>query len=381
MGDACIRARLDRTLCSQSWIDTYPETLVKHFTDQGSDHRALLLADKPYVRTSRPLFRFDARWADNLEVRAMVNYVWQEEIQGTPMFRLWERLKKLLHLLYDWSRAGTTNSLRNIKTLQAKIDRIKSIHPVDWDEIRALETELSHQWEAEEVLWQQKSRVKWLKKGDQNSAYFYMVTRARRKRNFVSGLRNEEGEWVTEETGKASITTNFYQTLFTSETQVPNMAERVASLPIAHSVTLQMNAQLTVEVLQSEVRSTVFAMGSKQASGSDGFTRKFFKSFWDIVGTSVVEAVISFFTSSRMLRSFNHTWLTLILKVDSVETIRQLRLISLCQFVYKLITKIMAERLASMLPQIVLEGQNGFIGDRQIIDNILIGHELMHYRK
>ncbi|CAL1369279.1 unnamed protein product [Linum trigynum] len=267
-----------------------------------------------------------------------------------PMFRLWERLKSLRRLLYDWSRTGTTNSMCNIKTLQVENDRIKLIHPVDWDMIRTLETELSRQWEAKEVYWQQKSRVKWLKKGDQNSAYFHTVTRTRRKRNFVSGLRNEEGEWVTKETGKATIATNFYQTLFTSETQVPNMTERVANLPIAHSVTPQMNAQLTAEVLPSEVRSTVFSMGSKQAPGSDGLTGKFFKVFWDIVGTSVVEAVISFFASSRMLRSFNHTWLTLIPKVDSVETIRQLRPISLCQFVYKVITKIIAERLASMLP-------------------------------
>ncbi|CAL1400424.1 unnamed protein product [Linum trigynum] len=111
-----------------------------------------------------------------------------------PMFRLWERLKKLCHLLYDWSREGTTNSLRNIKTLQAEIDRIKSIHQVDWDVIRSLETELTRLWDAEELYWHQKSRVRWLKKGDQNSAYFHTVTRARRKRNFVSGLRNDEGE-------------------------------------------------------------------------------------------------------------------------------------------------------------------------------------------
>ncbi|CAL1377152.1 unnamed protein product [Linum trigynum] len=129
------------------------------------------------------------------------------------------------------------------------------------------------------------------------------------------------------------------------------------------------------------VATTVFSMSSKQAPGSDVFTGKFFKAFWDIVCTSVVEAVISFFASSRMLGSFNHTWLTLIPKVDSVETMRQLRPISLYQFFYKVITKIMATRLASLLPEIVSEGQNGFIKDRQIIDNILIGHELMHYLK
>ncbi|CAL1410211.1 unnamed protein product [Linum trigynum] len=310
-------------MCSHSWIYRYPDTLVRYFTDQGSDHRAILLADKPYTRNSRPLFRFDARWAENPEVRAMVKYVWQEEIHGSPMFQLRERLKKLRHLLYDWSREGTTNSLRNIHTLQAEIERIKQVHPIDWDAIRPLELELTRQWEAEEIYWQQKSRVHWLKKGDKNTSYFHTVTRARRKRNFVEGLRNENGDWVTEEVGKADIACGFYKTLFTSETQVGNMWDRVADLPIAQSITPDMNASLTAEVLPAEVRKVVYSMGSKQAPGSDGFTGKFFKAFWDIVGTSVVEAVCSFFRTSRMLRSFNHTWLTLIPKVDNVETMKQ----------------------------------------------------------
>ncbi|CAL1383711.1 unnamed protein product [Linum trigynum] len=381
MGNACIKERLDRALCSQTWIDRFPETLIKHFTDQGSDHRTLLLSDKPYRRHNRPLFRFDARWADNPEVRAMVSYVWQEDIQGTPMFCLWERLKKLRHLLYDWSRAGTTNSLRNIRTLQSEIDRVKLVHPIDWNMVRGLEVELSRQWEADELYWQQKSRVHWLKKGDKNTSYLHTVTRARRKRNFVAGLHNDNGEWVTDEIGKAGIATFFYQHLFASENRVDNMDERVASLPIDRCVTPEMNAGLTAEVLPSEVRKTVFAMGSKQAPGSDGFTGKFFKAFWDIVGDSVTVAVCSFFATSRMLRSFNHTWLTLIPKVDNVETMRHLRPISLCQFVYKIITKIMAERLACLLPMIVPDGQNAFIRERQIVENVLLGHELMHYLK
>ncbi|CAL1372026.1 unnamed protein product [Linum trigynum] len=311
----------------------------------------------------------------------MVSYVWQEAVPGTPMFQLWEKLKKLRHLLYDWSRAGTTNSLRNIRTLQTEIDRVKSVSPIDWDSVRVMESELGRQWEAEEVYWQQKSRVRWLKKGDQNSSYFHTVTRARRKHNFVAGLRNNEGEWITDEEGKSDIATAFYQRLFTSDCQVENMIGRVDQLPIACGVTATMNERLTAEVLPKEVRDTVFAMGSKQAPGSDGFTGKFFKTFWDIVGASVIDAVCSFFVTSKMLRSFNHTWLTLILKVDNVESIRQLRPISLCQFVYKIITKIMAERLATILPMLVTEGQNAFIRECQIVDNVLLGHELMHYLK
>ncbi|CAL1375270.1 unnamed protein product [Linum trigynum] len=244
MGVASIRERLDRALCSQRWMDSFPDTLVKHFTNQGSDHRALLLSDKPYPRHCRPLFRFDARWAENPEVRAMVSYVWQEEVHGSPMFRLWTRLKRLRHLLYDWSRAGTTNSLRNIKSLQTEIDRVRQQVPIDWDTVKTLETELNRQWVAEESYWQQKSRVNWLKKGDQNTSYFHTVTRARRKRNFVTGLRNDAGEWITEEKGKAEIATTFYQTLFTSENQVSNMEARVEALPLDCKVTDAMNANL-----------------------------------------------------------------------------------------------------------------------------------------
>ncbi|CAL1391332.1 unnamed protein product [Linum trigynum] len=140
-----------------------------------------------------------------------------------------------------------------------------------------------------------------VEKGDKNTSYFHTVTRTRRKRNFVAGLHNEDGEWITDEAGKAGIASSLYQHLFTTENQVGNMAEQVATLPIARSVTPEMNASLTTEVLPSEVRKMVFDMGSKQAPGSDGFTRKFFKAFWDVVGESVVAAVCSFFATSQML--------------------------------------------------------------------------------
>ncbi|CAL1383213.1 unnamed protein product [Linum trigynum] len=157
------------------------------------------------------------------------------------------------------------------------------------------------------------------------------------------------------------------------------MMPRVADQPIAQSVTDEMNAALTAEVLASEIRKTVFSIGSTQAPGSDGFTEKFFRAFWNVVGESVVEVVCSFFHTGRMLRSFNHTWLTLILKVDNVENMRQLR--PICQFMYKIITKIMSQRLARFLHAIISPGQNAFICERQIVDNVLIGHELMHYLK
>ncbi|CAL1383849.1 unnamed protein product [Linum trigynum] len=79
-----------------------------------------------------------------------------------------------------------------------------------------------------------------------------------------------------------------------------------------------------------------------------------------------------------MLRSFNNTWLTFIPKVDNM---RQLRPINSCQFVYKIIAKICLNDWLGSSPEIILPGQNAFIRERRIVDNVLIGHELMHYLK
>ncbi|CAL1400948.1 unnamed protein product [Linum trigynum] len=92
------------------------------------------------------------------------------------MFILWQRLKALRHLLYDWSRAGTTNSARNIRILYTEIEALKAGNVVDWEHIGEFENELSRQWESEEEFWKHKSSVRWLKKGDQNSSYFHTLT-------------------------------------------------------------------------------------------------------------------------------------------------------------------------------------------------------------
>ncbi|CAL1356643.1 unnamed protein product [Linum trigynum] len=173
----------------------------------------------------------------------------------------------------------------------------------------------------------------------------------------------------------------FFDNLFTSENQVEDLDARVVALPIERLVTTKMNQALVAPVTPDEIRHTVFSIEPTQAPGSDGFTANLFLSFWDIVGPLVVEAVGSFFVNGKLLRSVNHTWITLIPKVEKVETMRQLRPISLCQVIYKIISKILANRLALVLPTVVSPEHNAFIKERQIVDNVLIGHEIMHYLK
>ena len=85
-----------------------------------------------------------------------------------------------------------------------------------------------------------------------------------------------------------------------------------------------------------------------------------------------------FFCSGKLLREVNHTFITLIPKVDQPHTTAQFRPISLCTTLYKIISKILANRLRPLLNKILSPFQSAFIPGRSIHDNILINHEIMH---
>lgn len=82
-----------------------------------------------------------------------------------------------------------------------------------------------------------------------------------------------------------------------------------------------------------------------------------------------------------MLKAINHTVISLILKVDCPTEIKQYRPINLCQVIYKAIAKILVNRLKPFLSQCINKNQSAFVPGRQILDNVILSHELMHFLK
>ncbi|KAL6225596.1 hypothetical protein ACLB2K_004445 [Fragaria x ananassa] len=78
---------------------------------------------------------------------------------------------------------------------------------------------------------------------------------------------------------------------------------------------------------------------------------------------------------------FNCTYLALIPKVDNPEVASQFRPIALCNFGYKILTKIISNRLKLFMPDLITENQSAFVSGRQIQDNILVAHKCFHRLK
>ena len=227
-------------------------------------------------------------------------------------------------------------------------------------------------------MWHQRSRVEWLKAGDLNTSYFHSRATQRNRRNFISKLTCEDGGVVKDEQ-KIGEMMAFYFSDFKTTTAPSNFEPILQG--IERKVTPQMNLELTREYTTSEVEATLKQMKSISALGPDGMPPIFFKHFWNIVGPDVLSATLSVLNLGTIPPKINHTFESLIPKTKSLKIAKDFQPISLCNVIYKLISKTIANRLKKCLPKLVSESQSTFPSNCLITDNILVAFETLHHLK
>ncbi|CAK9170035.1 unnamed protein product [Ilex paraguariensis] len=119
-----------------------------------------------------------------------------------------------------------------------------------------------------------------------------------------------------------------------------------------------------------EVRSVVFSLSAQSAPGADGLSGKFFQEAWDVIKKDVVDPLNFFLRGGKVPRLVNATLLTLIPKKPNPMSFIDFRSISFCNFLHKIYTKLLANRLAPLLPVLVSSEQHGFVKGRCISECI-----------
>ena len=139
--------------------------------------------------------------------------------------------------------------------------------------------------------------------------------------------------------------------------------------------------ELEEDVTWKEVETSLWRMKPCKAPSPDGYHAGFYQRNWHIVKDSVVKLVAEVFESGSMPYHLNKTLLTLIPKCPGVDCLNLFRPISLCNTIYKLVTKVLVNRIRPMLDKLVSPLQTAFVPGRKRMDNMIIVQELIHTMK
>ena len=199
-------------------------------------------------------------------------------------------------------------------------------------------------------MWRQKSRESWLKDGDRNSKFFHISAIVRRKKNAIDAIRGEDGEWIVKYSDIKDYLVGNFQHQFTEEPiNFPWDLENLIS-PCISEAENDLLCQIPSPLV---IKDILFGMQSLKSLDPDDLPPLFYKKYWIVVAKSVIKAVQNIFISGKMLKEVNNSFIVLIPKTQNPSVINHFRPISLCNTIYKIISKLMVDRLRYVLPKLI----------------------------
>ncbi|KAK1650817.1 hypothetical protein QYE76_068622 [Lolium multiflorum] len=380
--DSYKKERLDRAVANLGWRSHFPAYKAINGDPRHSDHRPLIVVMEPEYHCSissgvveQP--KFEARWLEEEQCEEVVQNAWHLALlTGDPAIA--SAIKRVGLELHSWSKDILGDLQNRIKKAKKDLNRCrkKDISPEQVSLEQLLRYKLERLQDQKNVYWKQRAKAHWLKDGDQNTSFFHACASERRRVNMLKKLRNDDGGWVEGDEELRSFITNYYQSLFSS-TAGTREAELLCN--VSPVVTPDMNAYLKIPFSLDEIKDALNSMGDLKAPGPDGMPAVFYKRFWDLVGSKVQEEVLGVLNGGNIPAGWNETVIVLIPKVKNPTRLKELRPISLCNVIIKIVTKVIACRLKNVLDDIISPSQSAFVAGRLITDNILIAYETTHF--
>ncbi|WJX47132.1 hypothetical protein P8452_33857 [Trifolium repens] len=376
-GGQRIFERLDRALCNDHWRLKFPDGFVKVLTRLDfSNHHPILIAPihVPHLVAERQ-FRFESAWLLEDKYDNMLQQSWNKDGVIT------HNLINVMRNIKEWKFQSLDHIMHEKRKL---IGRLNGIQRRIQDGVNhgglgrmeyRLQQELNDILRKEELMWYQRSRAKWLTDGDRNTKYYHLKTVNRRRRNNIVMLKDVNGQWVEDVDQLQKLASDFYKNLFSHDQLTRDWYQTDISYP---AIDFIVKDKLNAPLVDDEIKQAVFQMHPWKAPGPDGFPAGFYQKSWDIVGSSVCNFVKNVWLNPSTIAEVNQTDICLIPKVSHPTHIQQFRPISLCNTIYKIVSKVIVGRLKESIANLVSPFQTGFVPGRNIHENIVVAKEMAH---
>lgn len=268
-----VASKLDRVLVNEPWMKSFTQSTT-HFLVPGIlDHSPAVVFVQPNPRKSIKPFRFFDFLADHPQFLAIVQRVWRTIVIGNPMFCVCEKLKHLQQELKQLNKAEFGGISERVSAIKQDLESIQAVIGSHPNNSPAIEQErLVHKQyitllRAEESFAKQKSRIQWLKLGDQCTSYFFKAVSNRRNRSKITSLVLSDSSITNDLKVIKEEFVNFYTTLFGTPHPTPHLGPIRIEQLIRNKLSLKQSQHMVSPVSNLEIKETFWSINPSQGTG------------------------------------------------------------------------------------------------------------------
>jgi hypothetical protein len=221
--------------------------------------------------------------------------------------------------------------------------------------------------------YKQRAKKHWAIHGDKNTRYFHLSVLKRRRKNRIVSINNSQGQTTVDPEEIAQCFVSYFKNIFTSST----FASSEQIFHVIQAGTIQDEFTNSVPD-KEEVWNILKGMRNDASPGPDGLNAAFYKAAWSWIGNDITKLVKKFYLNGYIPQQLNETNIALIPKKVQCIQPQDFRPISLCNVVYKIIAKSLANRIKPHLPNKIIDAQQAFIEGRRISNNVIVAQEITH---
>lgn len=281
-------------------------------------------------------------------------------------------------VLKAWSKnlSNLVTAIENNKAMILFLDNLEefrdlSIH--EWNFRIMVKQNLENLLLQQKEYWKQRSKINWVKLGDENTAFFHSHATVQMKQKIIRSLKDSDGMEVTAHEAKASLLWEGFKDRL-GQSECVQMVYDLSDL-LHNTYDL---SDLEMPFTHEEIEAIVKNLPCENSPGSDGFNTDFIKKCWDVIKHDFYDLFEAFNNHDICLRSINGSYIALIPKIDNPMLVGDFRPISLLNTTLKLLTKILANRLQAVIKHLIHKHQYGFIQGRTIQDRLAWSFEYLH---
>ncbi len=377
-----IKSRIDLCLLSEGlypWVTdtgTIPATFSDHHAifvnlnvckeERGSGR---WIMNKKVIRSKMFQETFVTFWRD-----------WTKKKNDfSSKLQWWAESKEQIQEIAKWCAVQLArNEKFRVKNLEAQLLEESNKLQANILEINKLRAELDEIYMSKSEGARIRARVKWFEKGEKSSAYFHQLEKKYANEKLWISIKDKDGNVLFGIRNILQRQKEFYEELYTGVDVNRDAATQLLQ-NVEKKLTQEELDKTEADINLDEVEAVVKGLKPEKSPGIDGIINEFYQIYWKEIGKDFIEVIHDIQEKGILAPGQNMGTVILLHKAGERENLSNWRPITLLNTDYKIIEKVLAERMKVVLERIIHNDQKAYLKNRQIGENVRLNDDVIYY--